>query len=211
MKIAYEDEIFLIIDKPPGLPTQNTQNPKKENLYSMALEFLEQREGRETYLALHHRLDAATAGLVLFCKNKRYNKYVTDLFRDRKIEKSYLALVEVLKPESLKEEFEVHNKLKTYKMRHFKKAKSATKGDEAITFFKLIENRGSTALLECFPKTGRLHQIRVHLSELGLPVVGDFHYHPKKQSGNLKLLANQLSFVHPKSHKHLVITSSQNL
>ncbi len=205
--IVYEDKVLIIVNKPAGLATQNTQNPKKENLYQLLQDFLNKREGKEIYLALHHRLDAATSGLVLFCKNRNYNKDITDLFRDKKITKTYLAVSNILKNENLTSEWVVENFLKSYKMRHFKLAKSATKGDQAITHFKLLEESKGFALLECFPKTGRLHQIRVHLSEGGLPVVGDFHYNKIKFSKGLMLHAKSLEFIHPKTKELLKVDS----
>ncbi len=205
IEIVFEDDIFVIVNKPAGLATQNTQNPKKPNLYARLQEQLNLREGKTVYLALHHRLDAATSGLVLFCKNRKYNKYVTDLFREKKIQKSYLAIVDILKDESLRDHWTIANKLKTYKIRHFKKAKSSNKGDESITEFNLIKRNGKKALVECRPLTGRLHQIRVHLAESGLPIQGDFHYHPQKQKGELMLHAHSLAFIHPVSKQEICI------
>ena len=197
LEIAYEYDIYIIVNKPQGLPTQNSENSSKASLYSLLQEMLNQRNNQETYLALHHRLDAATSGLVLFCKRKEYNRYTTDLFRDKKIAKTYIALSQILKKQELSEAWEVNNKLKTYKIRHFKKSKSANKGESAITSFKLLKKNSDYVLVECRPHTGRLHQIRVHLSEYGLPILGDFHYHPSKQKGELMLHAIQMSFKHP--------------
>lgn len=206
-EIIYEDYIIIVVNKPAGLATQNTQNPKKENLYGLLQKFLNKREGKEIYLALHHRLDAATSGLVMFCKNRNYNKYITDLFRDKNITKIYHAIVDTSGKESIEDEWEVVNHLKTYSIKHFKKAKSANKGDLAITSFKKIKEKNNFALIECYPQTGRLHQIRVHLAEDGLPVVGDFHYHPKKQQGELMLHATELKFIHPKTKEDLHLKS----
>jgi 23S rRNA pseudouridine1911/1915/1917 synthase len=204
-QILYEDQDFIIVNKPEGLATQNTENPKAQSLYSLLQQYLNDREKKPVYLALHHRLDAATSGLILFCKNQNYNKFVTDLFRDKKIQKSYLCIVDVIKELPESSTWKVHNHLKSFKIKHYKLAKSAKQGDEAITEFRLLKAKNSNALIECHPLTGRLHQIRVHLSEMSLPIVGDFHYNKKKSKLPLLLHAYKLSFVHPKTQKTLEV------
>lgn len=201
-QIIYEDDILLIVKKPAGMPTQSSEKFKGIDLYSYLKDSCPKNLGPKSYLALHHRLDAATSGLVLFCKDKEYNKYVTDLFRDKIIEKKYLAVVDVLTPIT-GPSWSIHNKLIEYKFKHYKKAKSSQNGIEALTLFKVMRysQDKKSALIECIPKTGRLHQIRVHLSEAGLPVQGDFHYNKNPGQKKLQLFAHSLSFPHPKDHQ----------
>ncbi len=203
--IVYEDEDIIIVNKPQGMPTQSSETKKIPDLYNSLQKFLNQRDHKKVYLALHHRLDAATPGLVLFCKNKKYNKYITDLFREKQIEKKYLAKVDISSAPPPKE-WTIENKLSEYKIKHFKKAKSSKSGKTAITKFKLIAINESSAIIECYPLTGRLHQIRVHLSEANLPIQGDFHYNKNfKKNDTLKLCAYSLSFNHPRSKETLTV------
>jgi RluA family pseudouridine synthase len=203
-RIVFEDDYILVVNKPHGMPTQGSEKKKSADLYSELQNYLETREGQPVYLALHHRLDAATAGLILFAKDKSVNKEITDLFREKTIEKTYECLVDIEAPIEL-EEWTVKNKLTEYRFKHFKKAKSSSKGKSAQTKFVLLEQTTNCARIQCKPLTGRLHQIRVHLSEDKMPVQGDFHYNEKfrkiskQQPTTLKLCATQLSFAHPKT------------
>lgn len=204
MDIIFEDLNIIVVNKPAGMPTQASEKKKSKDLYSTLQEFLNLREGKQVYLALHHRLDAATSGLVLFCKNKHFNKAVTDLFREKKIQKTYLALVDIHKAIG-QDEWTVENKLTEYRVKHFKKAKSSKNGKVAITQFKVLDQNEKQALIKCSPETGRLHQIRVHLSEAGLPIVGDFHYNKNFNKEEFKLAAIGMSFIHPKTKKELTL------
>lgn len=204
IEIVYEDSVLLVAHKPAGLATQTGQSKHQSSLYTLLKKQLHKREGKEIYLALHHRIDAATAGLVLFCKNKHYNKFITDLFRNKKIKKSYIAIVDK-NIDHIQAKWRVENKLKSYQVKHFKKAKSAETGDEAITDFILLKESAKRAMIECMPQTGRLHQIRVHLSEMGLPIVGDFHYNKRKSNEQLLLYAYKLAFRHPKTKEILSV------
>lgn len=206
--IIFEDDILIIVDKPAGMPTQSSEAGSKADLYSEMKSFLNQRESREIYLALHHRLDAATSGLVLFCKNPKFNKAVTDLFRDKKIEKKYLAWVDNPRAMAIENEWIIENKLIEYKFKNYKKAKSSKNGKPAKTTFRLIENSQDATLIECIPHTGRLHQIRVHLAEYGLPIQGDFHYNPNYKKSSFKLRAFSMRFHHPKTNKELIIEAN---
>ena len=208
--ILYEDNIIIAINKPDGLPTQSSENGNKKDLYNQLQYYLNERDKKPVYLALHHRLDAAASGVIIFCKNKYYNKFFTDLFRDKKIKKTYLAVVDIEDDKLLKDKWTIENKLKTYKFRNFKKAQSANKGDLAITHFKLLKRAKENALIECTPETGRLHQIRVHLSECKLPIKGDFHYNKNKSKSGERLMlhAQQISFIHPKTRKLIEITAN---
>lgn len=203
-EIIFEDQDIIVVNKPSGMPTQSSQIKKTQDLYSWLQKLLNQRENKEVYLALHHRLDAATSGLILLCKNKKYNKYITELFREKKIEKKYMTIVDI-ESELINKQWEVSNKLIEYRFKHFKKAKMSAKGKSAITHFKLIDQTATKALVECTPKTGRLHQIRVHLADNKMPVQGDFHYNKNYKGSDFALCAYYLSFQHPRTKKILEI------
>lgn len=209
-RIVFEDSHLIVIDKPHDMPTQSSEKKKGDDLYNELKRYLAQRENKKVYLALHHRLDAATSGLILFSKDSKINKGVTELFREKKIQKKYVCEVECLKQdqessplfqEDYKDGWKVQNKLIEYRFKHFKKAKSSKSGKNAETHFKILSLNYPLARIECSPVTGRMHQIRVHLAELGLPIKGDFHYNPnfkkQKEKSILKLCATELIFTHP--------------
>src|SRR5690606_31332787 len=90
--LLFEDDILLIVKKPCGIPSQPTLDPKRDSMVSALTRFLKERDKRDGYLALHHRLDVDTSGALVFCRKKSFNKAVSELFSERKIEKCYLAL-----------------------------------------------------------------------------------------------------------------------
>lgn len=203
--IMYEDEVIIIVKKPSGIPTQATLDPNRDHLFAAVKRFLLNRDGEESYLALHHRLDSDTSGLVLFCKKKIYNKEVAKLFEKRLIQKFYCAVVKDSK--NLLDNFEVKNYLKKYKDGKIQKNKSVKSGgDPAHTEFSVLERTKGKALLVSKPKTGRMHQIRVHLAERGIPILGDKLYGGEDFS-RLMLFAFKLEFFHEHLGKKIIVES----
>ena len=206
-RIIFEDNILIIYDKPEGIPTQGTLDPKKDHLYASLQRFLDQREKKKTYLALHHRLDTDTSGLIIFCKKKSFNKKISDMFQNKTIKKTYLALVNKnigsIPPTLLCEE-----RLEKIREGRFLKSKVCgdSVGESAKTTFKLINSQESSFLLECYPETGRMHQIRVHLQNKGFPIVGDRIYGGSLNQ-RLMLHAWKLNFLHPSNDKLMEVLS----
>jgi len=188
--IVYQDEHLLIYNKPCGLvcsPQAITEH-FSERLY------------------LVHRLDKATSGALILAKTKAAQEALEDLFRDRMVEKVYTALVEgnVEKSQHKKE-----GTIKSYLIKKGsfdgqtiygsnKAFSQDQEGKEAITHWKVLSEKEGKSLIECRPKTGRTHQIRVHMQELGHPILGDIIY--ARQSGfypRMMLHASKVAFEHP--------------
>lgn len=203
IRILYEDDWLLAVDKPSGLPTQNTLDPKRESMYQFLLV-----SKKWNYLGLHHRIDSPTSGIVLLTKSKLANKGVGDLFKLHQIQKKYLCLTQKV---PLKTDFEVENHLKVIKLSKGKiKVRSTNSGgDWAHTLFKVIDHFGERAsLIEAYPQTGRMHQIRVHLSELGHPILGDaLYFRVDRHFPRLLLHASEIQFIHPITNQSISITS----
>lgn len=202
--ILFEDDFLLCLNKPWGLPTQPTLDEARANLFGLAKKFLTQRNGgtqADVYLGLHHRLDRDTSGVVLFTKKKEVNKAVGELFSEHQIQKTYLAVVENCEKKP-GESWSVENHLakgsgkgKRTVMRSVRSG-----GDYAETHFRVLRKLSRGVLIEAKPKTGRMHQIRVHLSESGMPILGDFVYGSGQRSGQpvrMMLHAASLVFRHP--------------
>lgn len=201
--VVFEDPYLLVVSKPPGLPTQPTLDPNRQNLF----ECLKTREGCD-YLGLHHRLDVETSGVMVFTKDKSVNAAIGDAFKDRDAKKVYFAVV--CSPGILKwnqKKWTIKNFLNPKDKKKGKVVSVKSGGDFAQTDFILIGKKEQMALIACFPKTGRMHQIRVHLSENGLPIFGDRQYNAvtqwtSKSSHSLKadrvlLHAASLTIPHP--------------
>lgn len=196
--IVHEDRDIVILNKPSGLSTQSTLKPHETHLFGeVKLFYLKQKKWPVNlpYVGLHHRLDRDTSGLVLMTKKKSINKEVSELFKQRKITKKYLALVEGSEG-SPPEKWVDKNRIKRgFSPRHpfiFKVAKSG--GNDALSEFRYMKTLDDGShLVEALPKTGRTHQLRVHLSSKGWPIKGDRIYN-RASKGELKLHAYRLEF-----------------
>ena len=182
--ILYDQDGIIVVDKIAGLATQPTRS-KQENLYDLLLE-------RYSYVGLHHRLDQATSGLVLFTTQQKNNASIAEQIRERKIQRLYTCVV-----------------LGTF-LEHELLGKWTTQidGKDARTDWVCLKQNNSSALLEVTLHTGRKHQIRKHAHEHQVPILGDRRY---GQAGMLAkrlcLHAHQLSFVHPQNNQNISITS----
>jgi len=204
LQILFEDDVIIVVNKPHGIPTHQTLDPKRKNLFQMTKDLISARtaegaDSPEPYLAVHHRLDRDTSGVVLFCKERSANAAITAMFTQRNMQKQYLAVVKHAK--GLPEHFQVNNFLgeieRKGKQRRFGAVRSG--GEAAETDFKILQTSGPYSLVLAKPHTGRTHQIRVHLAERGIPIVGDDLYDPdyEKNDGRMLLHAWQLAFAHP--------------
>ncbi len=214
-RVLYEDEYLIAVDKPPGLPTQPTLDEARDNLFAAVKKFLSARSSpsgnRSAYLGLHHRLDRDTSGVVLFTKREDANAATGELFSKHKAQKIYHAIsVRGAEPA---ERFRVENFLgrdpQAGKRSRFRSVRSG--GDPALTDFRVLERFKRAFRIEACPRTGRTHQIRVHLSELGLPILGDATYNSSGQRfeavPRLMLHAASLTFPHPIQQNEITVTS----
>ncbi len=214
--IIYEDDDLIAINKPPGIPSQPTVDPLRANAFDLCKTFLKQRSGseKEVYLGQHHRLDRDTSGVLLFTKRESANPSIAHSFQDRRAQKSYQALVVNLSvPREVNEEFSVHGYMDRVsgKSEIAKMGIVKSGGDFSETHFRVIESfRRGMLWVHASPKTGRTHQIRVHLAHLKMPILGDSLYFPADtfpmvKVPRLMLHAASLGIDQPKTGKALLI------
>jgi 23S rRNA pseudouridine1911/1915/1917 synthase len=221
LSIIYEDDWLVAFDKPSGLPTQITHDRRRPDLYTIAQKQLKLRPVQPIhYLGLHHRLDVGTSGVVVMTKQKEINKDFQNLFREKKIQKTYLAHVFKNEKRSLNDIWSIENHLGFHKNSTAKKTfytAVQAGGDFAKTDFVLISAVSDEIwLVQAQPLTGRTHQIRVHLFEDGFPLVGDrLYFDPTKdvqkrinhRAKRMMLHAWKVDFYHPRLKKNIQIIS----
>jgi len=200
IQIVYEDDAVLVIDKPAGLLTIGTEKERTKTAYFQLNEFLRERNPDKTErIFIVHRLDRETSGLIVFAKTETAKRRLQENWNEA--DKRYLAVVEGVPKENeatLSGYLNETSTLRVYEARGSEKAKYS------VTKYKVLKSSRENSLLEVDLETGRKHQIRVHLSGIGHPVVGDKKYgaetDPMKR---LALHACRLSFLHPLTKRRL--------
>ncbi|HWD18610.1 MAG TPA: pseudouridine synthase [Verrucomicrobiae bacterium] len=196
--IVHEDEHLLVVNKPAGWNTHSPGPFANEGLY----EWLKNREPRWSRLAIIHRLDKETSGVMLFGKAPEANRSLSHQFEDRRVRKKYLFLTD--RP-SARSSFDAVSDL----IRVNERYKSGPGGQRAETHFRLLSTEGGRFLWEAEPRTGRTHQIRVHASEHGIPIVGDVMY-GGSPAARIHLHAAELALRHPVTGQPVVFRSAPN-
>lgn len=200
MKIIYEDEAIIVIEKPAGLLTIASETEKMKTAYYQLNEFLMLRNpkaGERIFIV--HRLDRDTSGLIVFAKNEDVKRALQQNWKE--VEKRYYAVVEGTPG---KKEGEIKSSLRETKSLRVYSAPNSDEAKPSITRYRVLKPGRGYALLDILLKSGRKNQIRVHLSDIGHPVAGDKKYGAKNNPLNrLGLHAYLLSFKHPVSGKQL--------
>lgn len=186
LDIVFENADLLVINKPAGMVAHPSPGHNSGTLVHAALAHAPEMEGvgGELRPGVVHRLDRDTSGLILLAKNDAAHHWLQDQFRDRRVVKIYLALVDGHPPtptgriEAPIGRNTSHRQLMTIA--------TAAKGREAVTEYRTLENFPQHTLLEAHPLTGRTHQIRVHMKFLGCPVTGDTVYGKKHSTLSLR-------------------------
>ena len=182
LDIIFENEDLIVVNKPAGMVVHPAAGHSSGTLVNAVLGYEPEIEGigGEERPGVVHRLDKETSGLILLAKNERAHRSLQDQFRLRKVEKTYLALVDGKPPTP-------SGRVESYIGRdpsHRKRMAIVpeSRGREAISEYKTVESFRDHTLLEFHPLTGRTHQIRLHCAFLGCPIVGDEVYGRKKFS-----------------------------
>ena len=219
IKIIYEDEDFLIVDKPSGIIVNKADTTEGEFTVQDFLEqkyFLEGKTADESDFykrgGIVHRIDKETSGILVVAKNKESFENLQLQFKERKVNKTYIALVHghVTPKEG---DIAVPVGRLPWNRKRFGVLAG---GKDAITHYKVIEEyKGPFTLLELNPKTGRTHQIRVHLKYFNHPIFGDLFYAGRKTSRQDRKLLNRfflhakkISFLHPKTGERVEFESN---
>jgi 23S rRNA pseudouridine1911/1915/1917 synthase len=187
--IVFEDVDLIAVNKPPLMPSQATRSQSVFHV-EVCLKKLLERSGRKAgKLMICHRLDKETTGIILVAKSAQVAEFVMNQFREKTIKKTYWALCHGIPREGA---WQVENFLSEIDKKTGMVRSVRAGGKPATTRFKTLHANDSfgVSLVECYPETGRSHQIRVHLAEMGLPILGDKKYGASpKQSLDAKISA----------------------
>ena len=201
MKIIYEDDYFIAINKEAGVEVDN-------NL----IEIIKKEYTHIDNLYLVHRIDKFTSGIVILARDEATKKYFEESFKDKTINKVYHAIVQ---GKVEKEKGTIDISIGIDKKNPNKRIPLSVKegGESAITHYKVLKRLNEHTLLELKPLTGRTHQIRVHLSYIGHPIIGDKIYSKNADIYKMKgfaLIAKEIHFVHPFTKKDVNIDIKYN-
>lgn len=208
LNILYEDDYLLVIDKPKGLvvhPGDGHHNDTLVNALIYAKKELSTVNGLER-VGIVHRIDKDTSGLLLVCKNDFVHNKIAEQLKDHSMHREYIALVDgVIKTDVGK----IIGKIGRDKENRLRMAIDPIAGKEAVTHFEVLKRYKKYTLIRCKLETGRTHQIRVHMSSIKHPIVGDKLYGGSSEiydNGQL-LHAYKLTFYHPILKKEMSIES----
>jgi 23S rRNA pseudouridine1911/1915/1917 synthase len=194
LTILHEDEDIIVIQKDAGL--LSIASPQEQEITAYRQLTTHVRSVKPTNrIFVVHRLDRDTSGVMMFAKNENAQQILQNSWQDMVKERTYIALVE---GKVKKTEGSISSWLKESKTLKMYSSPYPNDGQHAITHFKVIQSNSNFSLLDIHLETGRKNQIRVHMEDLGHPIVGDKKYGSKtKAIGRLGLHARVLAFIHP--------------
>ena len=208
-QIVFEDNHLLVINKKAGQLVQGDKTGDA-SLLDLIKDFIKKRDNKagNVFLGLVHRIDRPTSGLVIYAKTSKALTRLTQMVKNREIKKTYWAVVpkEVI-PCSARLLHYLQKNEKTNKSTVFIKPTENAK--ESVLNYTVIKTLDNFQLLEIDLETGRHHQIRAQLAEIGVPIKGDLKYGASRSNpdGGIHLHARKLEFIHPVSLKNTEVVA----
>ncbi|MCB2206215.1 RluA family pseudouridine synthase [bacterium] len=194
IRLLHEDDHIIVVHKPAGLLTMGTQSNKTSTVYAVLTDYVRKGYSKSRKrIFIVHRLDKDTSGVLVFAKSGEVKRQLQEGWQD--VEKRYVAVVHGVpkKVSGIEVSYLAENAAHIVYVTNDREYGKLSK-----TSWRILESHGDHSLLELRLLTGRKHQIRVHLAEMGHPVLGDRMYgHPKGGRRGLALHARSLSFIHP--------------
>ncbi|MFC4714036.1 RluA family pseudouridine synthase [Planococcus dechangensis] len=202
--ILFEDEHFIIANKPKGLATHPNDNHQDDTFVNGLIAYVQKSGG--TYLEHIHRLDQGTSGLLLVAKHPIAKNVMDRMVEQKLVQREYEALVKgLVRGQSGTLDFPLGRD-----RHHATRRRVSPNGQNAVTHYRVIERADGRSLLHLTLETGRTHQIRAHLSHTKHPIIGDELYGgPPTENGEYFLHAFRIAFIHPFTGQQVDIEAKQ--
>ena len=207
IEIIYEDKDIIVVNKPKGLVVHPANGNPDGTLVNALMSICKESLsgiGGEIRPGIVHRLDKDTSGILIVAKNDKAHINLSEQIKNHEMRKTYIALVRGV----VKENEATINMPIGRSTKDRKKMAVTKNGKSAITHFKVLKRYEDCTLLEIKIETGRTHQIRVHMSQIGYPIIGDEVYSSGKNRWQIKgqcLHAKSLKFKHPSTGKEMYL------
>lgn len=194
LKIVYEDAYLIVVEKKEGLLSVNTDRQKERTAAHILNEYV-QRSGRQHRVYIVHRLDRDTSGIMMFAKDERTQQTLRNDWHDIVYDRRYVAVV----AGDMEKDAGIVTSWLTDRKLYVHSSVTDDGGKESITHYRTIKRANGFSLIELNLETGRKNQIRVHMQDLGHPIIGDGRYGFEEINpiGRLALHAFKLCFYHP--------------
>ena len=207
LEVLYEDNDIIVVNKPKGMVVHPANGNPDGTLVNAVMAICKDSLsgiGGEIRPGIVHRLDKDTSGVIIVAKNDKAHINLSEQIKNHEVEKTYIALVRGNVPEN-----EATINMPIGRSTKDRKKMAVTKtGKNAVTHFKVLKRHNNYTLLEVKIETGRTHQIRVHLAEIGYPIIGDSVYSNGKNEWGVEgqcLHAKSIKFKHPISEKEMFV------
>ena len=205
LRIIFEDDYLVVVEKGYGLLSMATQNQKTETAYRIVSDYVK-REDPEAHIFIVHRLDRDTSGVMIFAKRQGIQETMQRNWNKTVLERKYIAIVEgTIEPP----QGEIRSYLKENAAMQMYSTPNAADGQLAVTHYKTIKNNSRFSMVEVQLETGRKNQIRVHMHDTGHPIIGDRKYGSLcNPLGRVALHAATIRFIHPITKQQLFFESA---
>lgn len=201
LNILYEDDDLLIINKQDGIIVHPTHGHPTGTLANGVMKYI-MDSGHQFKIRFANRIDMNTTGIVIICKNSNCQDYITKQMHNGSIIKKYIAIVHGI----VENDMTIDLPIGRPSMERVQRGVMLEGGKDAITDVKVLEKFNNATLIELTIHTGRTHQIRVHMSHIGHPILGDELYGGKQDMIERQALhAYYIEFNHPITHERLII------